>query len=87
MADDKTGLPSEEQVRLMLWTVPRSTSTVLSKCLSFVEGSQVFFEPYTCAHHLGPERVRQDTAVEYVKQDVLEKFTDKLFLHTSQLYK
>ncbi|XP_038046491.1 branched-chain-amino-acid aminotransferase-like protein 1 [Patiria miniata] len=35
---------SEQQVRLLIWTIARSTSTVLSKCLSFVENTKVFFE-------------------------------------------
>ncbi|XP_022108084.1 branched-chain-amino-acid aminotransferase-like protein 2 [Acanthaster planci] len=44
------------QVRLLVWAVPRSLSTVLTKCLSFVEDSLVIFEPYFCAYLLGPQR-------------------------------
>ncbi|XP_072175579.1 uncharacterized protein [Diadema setosum] len=35
-----------QQSRVMLWCLPRSTSSVFTKCLSFVPDSQVFFEPY-----------------------------------------
>ena len=42
------------QTRVMLWCPPRSTSTILTKCLSFVPESQVFFEPYyNCYHSIG----------------------------------
>ncbi|XP_038069773.1 branched-chain-amino-acid aminotransferase-like protein 1 [Patiria miniata] len=47
---------SEQQVRLMIWTVPRSTSTVLAKCLSCVDNSKVFFENYVAASLLDPTR-------------------------------
>ena len=32
--------------RTMLWCVPRSGSTALTKCLSFIDGIEVWFEPY-----------------------------------------
>ncbi|XP_038045564.1 branched-chain-amino-acid aminotransferase-like protein 1 isoform X1 [Patiria miniata] len=46
MATSEKAPSSENQVRLLIWTVPRSLSTVLSKCLSFVENTKVFFEMY-----------------------------------------
>ncbi|XP_071498919.1 uncharacterized protein [Diadema antillarum] len=36
----------QDQVRVLMWCTPRSTSTVFAKCLSFVPESQIFFEPY-----------------------------------------
>ncbi|XP_030830756.1 uncharacterized protein LOC105437649 [Strongylocentrotus purpuratus] len=32
--------------RTILWCVPRSISTALAKCLSFIDASEVWFEPY-----------------------------------------
>ena len=47
---------SDDMNRIFLWCVPRTVSTALVKCLSFVEGLQVVNEPYECAFHSGPER-------------------------------
>ncbi|XP_011679841.1 uncharacterized protein LOC100892712 [Strongylocentrotus purpuratus] len=41
-----TTTDSSHQARVMLWCTPRTTSTILTKCLSFVPKTQVFFEPY-----------------------------------------
>lgn len=38
--------PAPGQFRVLLWCTPRSTSSIITKCLSFVPGTQVFFEPY-----------------------------------------
>ncbi|KAJ8023798.1 hypothetical protein HOLleu_36339 [Holothuria leucospilota] len=35
---------------VFLWCVPRSLSTLLTKCLSFVDGIQVWFEPYVVCY-------------------------------------
>lgn len=32
--------------RVLMWCVPRSGSTVLTKCMSFVDGADVWLEPY-----------------------------------------
>ncbi|XP_038066918.1 branched-chain-amino-acid aminotransferase-like protein 2 [Patiria miniata] len=56
MANPDKPPSSEQQVRLMIWTVPRSISTVLAKCLSFVDNSKVFFENYVTAYVLDPMR-------------------------------
>ncbi|XP_071787122.1 uncharacterized protein [Asterias amurensis] len=47
---------AEDMKRLFVWCVPRTVSTALVKCLSFVEGLQVVLEPYGCAFKSGPER-------------------------------
>ena len=44
-----------KQVRAILWSVPRSLSTVFEKCLSFVPNTQIINEPFSCAYHMGPE--------------------------------
>ena len=77
MADDKIPTTSDRQVRLMMWTVPRSTSTVLSKCLSFVEDSKVLFEPFSAALIVGPDRV------EYVAPNFVNKEIYDFFLNYS----
>ena len=41
-----------------MWATPRSISTVFVKFISFVHDSQIFFEPYLCAHWFGPESVQ-----------------------------
>ncbi|XP_038070405.1 branched-chain-amino-acid aminotransferase-like protein 2 [Patiria miniata] len=53
---EKSPSPKEQQVRLMIWTTPRTTSTALTKCLSFVKDSKVFFEPYLTAYFMGPDK-------------------------------
>lgn len=35
-----------EPTRVMLWSIPRSLSTVVTKCISFIDGMEVWFEPY-----------------------------------------
>ncbi|XP_022101898.1 branched-chain-amino-acid aminotransferase-like protein 1 [Acanthaster planci] len=52
----KASLSDGYQVRLMMWTVPRSLSTVLAKCLTAVDKSKVFFELYVHAHWKDPKK-------------------------------
>ncbi|XP_003730265.2 uncharacterized protein LOC100893046 [Strongylocentrotus purpuratus] len=35
-----------DQVRIILWTFPRTLSTALIKCLSQIDGVEIWFEPY-----------------------------------------
>ncbi len=42
-------------IKIILWSTPRSLSTVLTKCLSFVPNSSIWFEPYMGAMYYGPE--------------------------------
>ena len=44
----------------MMWTVPRSISTVLCKCLSYVEDSLIVYEPYLCARWFGPDAEKEE---------------------------
>ncbi|XP_063965055.1 uncharacterized protein LOC135156456 [Lytechinus pictus] len=39
----------EKQVKVNLWCVPRSLSTVLTKCLSVIDGTEVYFELFSHA--------------------------------------
>ena len=36
--------------RTILWCVPRSVSTALMKCLSFISDTEVWFEPYSMCY-------------------------------------
>ena len=35
--------------RVIMWCVPRSVSTAFTKCISFVDGADVWLEPYVIA--------------------------------------
>ena len=41
---------NEDQVCVFLWALPRSVSTAMTKCMSFVEGVQIWHEPYLTSH-------------------------------------
>ncbi|XP_072019651.1 uncharacterized protein [Amphiura filiformis] len=41
--------------RVMMWCPPRSTSTAILKCLTYVPNSQVWCEPFLFADHCGPD--------------------------------
>ena len=36
--------------RTFLWCVPRSVSTAFAKCLSFINDTEVWFEPYAYSY-------------------------------------
>ncbi|XP_071504565.1 uncharacterized protein [Diadema antillarum] len=36
----------DDRVRVIMWTCPRTISTALTKCLSHIEGIEIWFEPY-----------------------------------------
>lgn len=52
----------ENQVCVFLWALPRSVSTALTKCMSFVDGVQVWNEPYLYSHH--NEKYQDPVALE-----------------------
>ncbi|XP_072018881.1 uncharacterized protein [Amphiura filiformis] len=52
-----------EPTRVMLWCVPRTISTVLTKCMSFVKSSQIVVEPFNSAYHFGPEKIQSPAAL------------------------
>ncbi|XP_072043326.1 uncharacterized protein [Amphiura filiformis] len=57
MSDSAT---AHKPVRVMLWGLPRSLTTVLTKCLSYVDGIYVIHEAFTSALVTGPEKDIQD---------------------------
>ncbi|XP_071805511.1 uncharacterized protein [Asterias amurensis] len=46
---------SVSQHRVFCWSTPRSLSTAFMKCLSTIEGSVAWMEPYGTAEHFGPD--------------------------------
>ena len=46
---------STKQSRVILWGVPRCVSTSFLKCLTFVEDSVVWHEPYLYANMAGTD--------------------------------
>ena len=66
MADDV----SKKRSRIILWCVPRTTSTAFLKCLSAIEGMEIWFEPYSfCCKardtYLGHSQSTESYPVEY----------------------
>lgn len=51
-------------VRVFLWSLPRTCSTVLLKCMSFVEGCAAWMEPYNMCYlnstHYNPDYLKED---------------------------
>ena len=46
MASSGNGGQDDVKTRTFLWCVPRSGSTALTKCLTAIEGMNVWFEPF-----------------------------------------
>ncbi len=55
MASSVTG--NSKLTTVCIWTVPRTLGTALSKCLSYVDGMQIFYEPFVSAYYFGPEGI------------------------------
>ncbi|XP_072171348.1 uncharacterized protein [Diadema setosum] len=45
-SDHSGGTPPEAQNRTIMWCVPRTISSAVTKCFSAIEGIEVWFEPY-----------------------------------------
>ncbi|XP_071940935.1 uncharacterized protein [Antedon mediterranea] len=63
-----------EQVRVILWCIPRTVSTAFEKCMSQLDDVQIINEPYQSAFTIGPER--------FPPPDGFEKETD-IFIEKS----
>ena len=65
--------------RTFLWCIPRVMSTALCKCLSFIDGMEVWFEPYLYAYGLAHEYKQKTNSVLPVEyegnEDVYEEAT------------
>ncbi|XP_033108817.1 branched-chain-amino-acid aminotransferase-like protein 2 [Anneissia japonica] len=49
---------SDTQVRVILWSIPRTVSTAFVKCMSNLDDVQIIQEPFECAFKVGPESKR-----------------------------
>ena len=38
--------------RVIMWCIPRSVSTAFTKCMSFVDGAEIWLEPYAMSKGL-----------------------------------
>ncbi|XP_033639364.1 branched-chain-amino-acid aminotransferase-like protein 1 [Asterias rubens] len=47
-----------DQTRVLLWTVPRTCSSILLKSLSNIPDSQMIFELFSTAYNFGPDKLR-----------------------------
>ncbi|XP_072034216.1 uncharacterized protein [Amphiura filiformis] len=54
--------------RIMMWTLPRASSTVLLKCFSYIPQFQIINEPYNSAMTFGPEGFRKTGHVNGIKE-------------------
>ncbi|XP_071952485.1 uncharacterized protein [Antedon mediterranea] len=55
-----------EPVRVMVWMVPRTLSTVFLKSMSNLDRVKIISEPFTCASAFGPERLLKGAAEGFV---------------------
>ncbi|XP_072051444.1 uncharacterized protein [Amphiura filiformis] len=55
MASSHSNDPGPVLTKVFIWCVPRTLGTVLTKCLSYVDGIQIFNEPCVSAFKYGPE--------------------------------
>ncbi|XP_071489743.1 uncharacterized protein [Diadema antillarum] len=46
MACDANMAGGDNNARIIMWCVPRSVSTAMTKCMSFVDGAEIWLEPY-----------------------------------------
>ena len=56
---------SRNLTRIFLWCVPRSCSTAFTKMMSFVDGAEVWFEPYTKSFF---QKFSQNPSSDYIKE-------------------
>ncbi|XP_011665164.2 uncharacterized protein LOC105438707 [Strongylocentrotus purpuratus] len=73
--------------RTIIWCVPRSVSTALTKCLSFIEGIQVWLEPYSYCRTtrvIIKQQLDLDVPAEYEgNEEIYKRMTDH-FRETGQ---
>ena len=76
-------------VYINIWYIPRSRSTVLTKCLSQISNCKVFFEPFLWASFLGdedsaatnnpgsiPEAIKEHVVPGFNYKSVLKQFRE-----------
>ena len=48
-------MSNKEPTRVILWSIPRTLSTVFEKCIAYIKDVQIINEPYASACYFGPE--------------------------------
>ncbi|KAJ8038299.1 hypothetical protein HOLleu_15681 [Holothuria leucospilota] len=65
---------NSKPLRIFLWIVPRVNSTALAKCLSFMDDTVVWMEPYLACHlnetFYNPEFKKGDPAAEKLRENI-----------------
>ena len=57
ICENQTGDSSDTQpARVMLWSLPRSCTTVFTRSIEALGGCEIFWEPFVSCHFYGPER-------------------------------
>lgn len=73
MADEKE---RQRPTRVFMWMVPRTNSTVFTKCMSFVDNTEVWNEPYmACLMNdtfYNPEWGKGDPVIDKLKEHMAE---------------
>ena len=67
----------QPSLRVILWASPRSLSTVLEKCLSYVDGVQIVNEPYNTAAQAGPDRKESTNPFRQNVDEFLKKASEE----------
>ncbi|XP_071940933.1 uncharacterized protein [Antedon mediterranea] len=62
-----------EQVRVILWCIPRTVSTAFEKCMSQLDDVQIINEPYESAFTIGPEKFPPEEGFEREADIFIEK--------------
>ncbi|XP_071940934.1 uncharacterized protein [Antedon mediterranea] len=62
-----------EQVRVILWCIPRTVSTAFEKCMSNLDDVQIINEPYVSAFTIGPEKFPPPEGLEKEIDIFIEK--------------
>ena len=86
-SDSREGQPPNHGSRVIIWCVPRSISTALTKCLSFIDGMQVWFAPYVycrVARLNLKQQLGLDLPYEYQgNEEIYKRMVDR-FVETAQ---
>ena len=62
-----------KQARVILWGVPRSISTSFLKCLTFVEDSVCWHEPYLYANMVGTDGTNTPVTQKMMKEMMVSR--------------
>ena len=86
LMEDSATIPS---LRIVLWSVPRSLSTVFTRSIRELEGVEAIFEPHIYAYYNGPEKkfYNGEEVPVCLKPDATFKAADETLLQSYPGYK